>query len=96
MTSTQYKGFTYSEKYTDSKYEYRHVTIPKEKVKELPVEGLMSEEEWRELGIQQSVGWIHYHRHLPEPHIVLFRRPLSEPLVELQSASTNNQVLLES
>ena len=28
------------------------------------------------LGVQQSRGWVHYAIHRPEPHILLFRRPL--------------------
>ena len=27
-------------------------------------------------GVQQSRGWAHYEWHRPEPHILLFRRPL--------------------
>uniref|UniRef100_A0A8C2KFV7 Cyclin-dependent kinases regulatory subunit n=1 Tax=Cyprinus carpio TaxID=7962 RepID=A0A8C2KFV7_CYPCA len=42
----------------------------------VPSSHLMSEEEWRGLGVQQSQGWIHYMIHKPEPHILLFRRPL--------------------
>ena len=37
----------------------------------------MAESEWRALGVQQSRGWIHYAIHKPEPHIMLFRRPLN-------------------
>ena len=37
---------------------------------------LLSEAEWRGLGVQQSRGWSHYEMHRPEPHILLFRRPL--------------------
>uniref|UniRef100_A0A2I3G2A2 Cyclin-dependent kinases regulatory subunit n=1 Tax=Nomascus leucogenys TaxID=61853 RepID=A0A2I3G2A2_NOMLE len=37
---------------------------------------LMSESEWRNLGVQQSQGWVHYMIHEPETHILLFRRPL--------------------
>ena len=33
---------------------------------------LMSEEEWRRLGVQQSLGWVHYMIHEPEPHVLLF------------------------
>jgi cyclin-dependent kinase regulatory subunit CKS1 len=33
----------------------------------------MTETEWRNLGVQQSVGWIHYMIHYPEPHILMFR-----------------------
>merc|ERR1719240_2383512 len=38
---------------------------------------LMSEEEWRGIGIAQSPGWQHYEIFHKEPHILLFRRPLS-------------------
>ena len=37
---------------------------------------LLSENEWRSIGVQQSRGWMHYETHKPEPHILLFRRPL--------------------
>jgi len=33
--------------------------------------------EWRSIGVQQSRGWVHYAIHRPEPHIMLFRRPLN-------------------
>ncbi|NXW11166.1 CKS2 protein, partial [Fregetta grallaria] len=66
----------YSDKYFDEQYEYRHVMLPRELSKLVPKSHLMSEEEWRRLGIQQSLGWVHYMIHEPEPHILLFRRPL--------------------
>lgn len=67
----------YSEKYYDEHYEYRHVILPKEVVRKIPSKGkLLSENEWRALGIQQSRGWEHYEVHKPEPHILLFRRPI--------------------
>jgi cyclin-dependent kinase regulatory subunit CKS1 len=44
--------------------------------KTLPKGRLMSESEWRNIGVQQSRGWQHYANHRPEPHILLFRRPL--------------------
>lgn len=34
---------------------------------------LLWEEEWRGLGITQSLGWEHYEVHEPEPHILLFK-----------------------
>ncbi|KAL6449164.1 hypothetical protein ACFW04_000685 [Cataglyphis niger] len=34
----------------------------------------MTETEWRNLGVQQSPGWVHYMMHGPEPHVLLFRR----------------------
>ena len=66
----------YSEKYTDDFYEYRHVHLPKHVFKKMPRGRLLSETEWRALGVQQSRGWMHYEVHRPEPHILLFRRPL--------------------
>jgi cyclin-dependent kinase regulatory subunit CKS1 len=64
----------YSDKYYDDIYEYRHVILPKEVSRKDPRNHLLSEDEWRALGIQMSVGWIHYHRHHPEPNVLLFRR----------------------
>ncbi|KAF9410464.1 hypothetical protein HW555_010466 [Spodoptera exigua] len=64
----------YSEKYYDEEHEYRHVVLPKEMVKLVPKNHLMSEQEWRGIGVQQSQGWVHYMTHQPEPHILLFRR----------------------
>ena len=66
----------YSEKYGDDKFEYRHVILPKELAKNLPKNRLLGEQEWRGIGVQQSRGWQHYAVHRPEPHILLFRRPL--------------------
>lgn len=35
---------------------------------------ILADEEWRRIGITQSLGWEHYEVHAPEPHILLFRR----------------------
>ncbi|KAK0604747.1 hypothetical protein LWI29_019050 [Acer saccharum] len=67
----------YSEKYFDDAYEYRHVVLPPDVAKLLPKNRLLSETEWRAIGVQQSRGWVHYAVHRPEPHIMLFRRPLN-------------------
>lgn len=67
----------YSEKYFDDTYEYRHVVLPPEVAKLLPKNRLLSENEWRAIGVQQSRGWVHYAIHRPEPHIMLFRRPIN-------------------
>jgi cyclin-dependent kinase regulatory subunit CKS1 len=54
-----------------------HVILPKELAKaHLKAAKLLSEVEWRSIGVQQSRGWEHYAIHRPEPHILLFRRPL--------------------
>ncbi|KAM0212528.1 hypothetical protein ACHAQD_009693 [Fusarium lateritium] len=72
----------YSARYSDSEYEYRHVQLPKAMLKAIPKEyhdsakgtlKLLWEEEWRALGITQSLGWEHYEVHEPEPHILLFK-----------------------
>ena len=65
----------YSEKYFDDTYEYRHVSLPKETYRKMAKNRLLSETEWRTLGVQQSKGWVHYEMHKPEPYILLFRRP---------------------
>jgi len=44
-------------------------------LKESGVLKILMEEEWRSLGITQSLGWEHYEVHAPEPHILLFKRP---------------------
>eukprot|EP00755_Sulcionema_specki_P025271 Sspe_Gene.82948::Locus_54382_Transcript_1_1_Confidence_1.000_Length_629::g.82948::m.82948/K02219/CKS1; cyclin-dependent kinase regulatory subunit CKS1 len=66
----------YSMKYKDTQYEYRHIELPQGLHRLIPSR-LLSEAEWRQLGVQQSYGWEHYLIHPPEPHILLFRRPLN-------------------
>ncbi|KAH3745057.1 cyclin-dependent kinases regulatory subunit [Pelomyxa schiedti] len=68
----------YSEKYYDDVYEYRHVTLPPDIMALIPHDRLMTEQEWRAVGVQQSLGWVHYLIHKPEPHILLFRRPRTD------------------
>ena len=60
---------------TRSIYAGSHVILPKHVSKNAPKGRLLSESEWRGLGVQQSRGWVHYAIHRPEPHILLFRRP---------------------
>ncbi|RPB27175.1 CKS-domain-containing protein [Terfezia boudieri ATCC MYA-4762] len=77
-------GINYSDRYSDNHYEYRHVMLPKGMLKAIPKDffdpktgtlKILHEEEWRGLGITQSLGWQHYEIHAPEPHILLFKRP---------------------
>ncbi|RIA96313.1 cyclin-dependent kinase regulatory subunit-domain-containing protein, partial [Glomus cerebriforme] len=71
----EYADFIYySPRYYDDISEYRHVTLPKEISQFLPQNTLLSEDEWRSLGVIQSQGWEHYLIHSPEPHILLFKR----------------------
>ncbi|KAI6028574.1 cyclin-dependent kinase regulatory subunit [Pisolithus orientalis] len=62
----------YSDRYTDDHYEYRHVILPKPLLKFIPKEffdekegtlRLLTEAEWRGIGITQSLGWQHYEVH---------------------------------
>ncbi|ODQ59331.1 hypothetical protein WICANDRAFT_94595 [Wickerhamomyces anomalus NRRL Y-366-8] len=76
----------YSPRYSDDEYEYRHVMLPKAMLKVIPSDyfnsetgtlRILTEDEWRGLGITQSLGWEHYEIHAPEPHILLFKRPVN-------------------
>ncbi|XP_069697757.1 cyclin-dependent kinases regulatory subunit [Periplaneta americana] len=77
----------YSEKYYDDKYEYRHVILPPDIARHVPKSHLMTETEWRNLGVQQSPGWVHYMMHTPEPHVLLFRRVRTDILPECSQTS---------
>jgi len=73
------KDFWYSEPVKDSKanYEYRHVRILNKEVASLvPATHLLTETEWRNLGVQMSTGWVNYMKHNPEPHMLMFRRSI--------------------
>lgn len=45
------------------------MVLPKDLVKFVPKTHLMSEAEWRGLGVQQSQGWVHYMTHKPGMYI---------------------------
>lgn len=71
----------YSDTYCDDKYEYRHVILPHETTKEREnverlrkIDRLLSEGEWRMLGLQMSSGWTHFGYFGAEPYVLLFRR----------------------
>ncbi|KAL0230186.1 hypothetical protein PCE1_003748 [Barthelona sp. PCE] len=70
---------SYGQKYHDETYEYRHVILTPEATRRLPKPArLLTEAEWRSLGVRQSPGWEHYMNHSPEPHILMFRRRLQK------------------
>jgi cyclin-dependent kinase regulatory subunit CKS1 len=79
---TECEPILYSSKYVDAAFEYRHVTLPPpvthlvNRARLQDTVDLMAEHEWRSIGVQQSRGWQHYGCHPPEPHVLLFRRPL--------------------
>ncbi|ELP86257.1 cyclin-dependent kinase regulatory subunit, putative [Entamoeba invadens IP1] len=72
------KDIYYSDRYKDPQFEYRHVILPDDIAKKVPKDRLMTEDEWRKLGVQQSLGWIHYDWFKPEPNVLLFRRPRTD------------------
>ncbi|KAK8695695.1 hypothetical protein V6N13_000846 [Hibiscus sabdariffa] len=89
LTEKKMGQIQYSDKYFDDTYEYRHVVLPPEVAKLLPKNRLLSENEWRAIGVQQSRGWVHYAIHRPEPHIMLFRRPLNYQQQQENQAQQN-------
>lgn len=84
------KEIEHSEKYTDDFFEYKHVILPKEIFEKMPRGKLLSEAEWRGLGVTQSRGWMHYTTYKPEPHILLFKRPLG---TDPRTGEVTNDVL---
>lgn len=68
----------YSDRYSDDNFTYRHVILSGDARAKVPRRRLMTEEEWRKVGVQQSRGWEHYAIHRPEPWVLLFRRPLEK------------------
>ena len=52
-----------------------HVILPKHIAKNAPKGRLLTETEWRGVGVQQSRGWVHYaiHRCLPPAHPAIRR-----------------------
>ena len=68
------KQVKYSPKYSDDLYEYCHVILPMTIYERMPTGRLLTESEWKSLGIQQDRNWVHYFIHEPEPHVLLFRR----------------------
>ncbi len=74
--SSQNSRIEYSEKYSNGIDEFRHVILPRELARGLPKSRTLGETEWRGIGVTMSRGWVHYALHRPEPHILLFKRPL--------------------
>ncbi|EFN57029.1 hypothetical protein CHLNCDRAFT_21447 [Chlorella variabilis] len=60
----------------------RHVRLPPDIVQLVPKGRLMSEVEWRGIGVQQSRGWVRFAVHQPEPHILMSRRPLDAAAIQ--------------
>lgn len=58
---------------------HRHVILPKHIAKQVQKGKLLSEAEWRGLGVQQSRGWVHYciHKCARPPRHGFERAPLA-------------------
>ena len=56
-----------------------HVILPKHIAKSAPKGRLLTDTEWRGVGVQQSRGWVHYsiHRCPPPAHLLRSTAPLS-------------------
>ncbi|KAF0974196.1 hypothetical protein FDP41_006806 [Naegleria fowleri] len=85
----------YSEKYYDDEFEYRHVILPEKMAEMIPTDRLLSEREWRGLGITMSRGWVHYGNSPSEPHILLFKReiPQGTPNPRAQQEQEYNEMM---
>jgi len=65
----------YSETYSDDQYFYRNVRLTKDVFKKIPQKGkIMTEEQWRSLGIKGSKGWQHYCIYHPELSVIMLRK----------------------
>ena len=79
LRSLAAENVVYSERYEDDAFEYRHVIIPKAMLNcGVPDHRFLSEEEWHAIGVTQSPGWVQFISHAPEPHVIIFRRQLSD------------------
>lgn len=67
-------------------YEYRHVILPKEIAKKVPKGRLLTEHEWRHLGVQQSLGWVHFMIHEPGQRSLLATNERREDLFVFRTA----------
>lgn len=55
------------------KFNYnRHVILPIDLARHVPKTHLMTESEWRNLGVQQSPGWVHYMMHGPGTNKIIY------------------------
>lgn len=93
----------YSDRYSDDHYEYRHVILPKPLLKLIPKElfdekegtlRLLSEAEWRGIGITQSLGWQHYEVH--GSPCLLFCLEDSHSELQPQSLMSSSSVALKT
>ena len=46
--------------------------LPKELKLRIPTDRLLAESEWRAIGVQQSLGWVHYMVHKPGNFYIFF------------------------
>jgi cyclin-dependent kinase regulatory subunit CKS1 len=83
----------YSDKYSDDTHEFRHVKLSPDMKDLVPTNRLMSEAEWRQLGVSMSPGWVHYMIHDPEPHVLLFRRSLTAADAQYQQQQMQQHLL---
>uniref|UniRef100_A0A8C9PHM0 Cyclin-dependent kinases regulatory subunit n=1 Tax=Spermophilus dauricus TaxID=99837 RepID=A0A8C9PHM0_SPEDA len=85
-----HKQIFYFDKCFDNLYEYQHVMLPRGLPKQVAKTHLFflififNCKEWRRLGAQQSLGWVHYVIHEPELHILLLRCPIPKRATKMK------------
>lgn len=67
----------YTERFKTNDYEYTHVILPKSYLQRISNQ-VMSENEWRSLGISLGTAWENFMIFKPERHVILFRRKINE------------------
>jgi len=65
----------YSSVVTDDYFQYRLVRIPVWLSRQIGLNRLLSECEWRCIGVQMSRGWMHFDLNPECPHLLKFRKP---------------------
>ncbi|XP_074034452.1 cyclin-dependent kinases regulatory subunit-like isoform X1 [Leptinotarsa decemlineata] len=90
------RNIFYSDRYYDGEYEYRHVVLPKEMVKLVPKTHLMTEDEWRSIGVQQSKGWIHYMTHSPDYGWSIKKLIITFHCLQKKTVLWKNLIMLEA
>ena len=68
------KEIEHSEKYYDEEYEYKHVTLTEDAAEMIKKGQLLTPDQYVQIGLKQTPGWIHYFSLPHEKHVLLFKR----------------------
>lgn len=67
----------YADKFITGEYEYTHVILPKHFLPKLTGQ-LLTDKDWKLLGINICSSWENYMVYAPEKHVILFRRKVQD------------------